>query len=238
MISDYTKFQAKLYPVLPFLLYQALNVRRKNPTPPAISEHLTLGGGKKKILILGESTAAGVGASSSEFTLASHIFNFLGTGYRVTNLGKNGLKVAETYSHFGDKISGIHGSVDGIFIFLGANDCFHLTHPRKFRNQLVHLISDLNSDFSPGWIYLADIPPVHLFPAFPSLLRTYLKTQRNFLQKEMEAICLENNRIILDQLRLDFNPDFFAADGIHPSDKGYLKIAEFALEGLKARDLL
>ncbi len=238
MISDYTVFQAKLYPLLPVLLYQAFNVRRKNPTPPAISEELTLGEGKKNILILGESTAAGVGASSVEFTLANNLYGFLGTDYRITNLGKNGLRVAQTYAHFGDKISGIKDSTDGIFIFLGANDCFKLTHPKKFRNQLDHLISTLNSDFSPSWIYLADIPPVHLFPAFPSILQSYLKTQRHFLQQEMKAICAENNRIIWDQLKLDFNPDFFAVDGVHPSDEGYQRIAAFTLEGLKARNLV
>ena len=238
MISDYTVFQAKLYPALPLLLLQALNVRRKNPTPPAFSEELTLGEGKKNILIVGESTVAGVGASSVEFTLASHLFTFLGSDYKLTNLGKNGLRVAQTYAHFGAKISGIKDSAEGILIFLGANDCFKLTHPKKFRNHLDHLISTLNSDFSPLWIYLADIPPVHLFPAFPSFLQSFLKTQRYFLQQELKAISEKNKRIIWDQLKLDFNRDFFAADGVHPSDEGYQRIAEFAFEGLKARNLV
>jgi lysophospholipase L1-like esterase len=54
----------------------------------------------------------------------------------------------------------------------------------------------------------------------------------------MKDICAENKRIIWDQLKLDFNPDFFAADGVHPSDEGYQRIAEFAFEGLKARNLV
>lgn len=238
MISDYIIFQAKLFPVLPILFYQAIKVRKDHPTPSAFSEQLAFGNGEKKILILGESTAAGVGATHSKFTLASQLSRRFGPDYEILNLGKNGLRTGQALTHFGDKILSQTNSFEGVFIFLGANDCFRLTHPHQFKKQLNLLISRLQSQLKPNWIYLADIPPVHLFPAFPALLRFYLKCQRSFLQREMIVQYTDNERIIFDPLELSFNQDFFAIDGIHPSDLGYQKIAEFAFEGLKARLLI
>ncbi|RIW15891.1 SGNH/GDSL hydrolase family protein [Algoriphagus lacus] len=238
MISDYTIFQAKLYPVLPFLFYQAGKVKMERPTPPAISEQLILGSGELKILVLGESTVAGVGASQPQFTLPGQLSKLMGHNYEITNLGKNGLRISQVFSHLGGEILDHKNGVKGIFIFLGANDCFHLTHPIRYRKHLNNVISKLLTQFTPDWIYLADIPPVHLFPAFPALLRNYLKTQRNFLRAEMIAFANENQNVVFDPLTGTFNPEFFSSDGIHPSDFGYEKIAEFAFNGLKNRFLI
>ncbi len=238
MISSYRVFQAKLYPVLPLLLYQALKVRKLNPLPPAVSEHLVLGNGQRKILILGESTAAGVGASNVEFSLAGYLCSHFGSSFQLTNLGKNGLKVAQVQAHFQKPLASVPTPIEGVFLFLGANDCFKLTHPREFRQGLERLITDLNSSFSPAWIYVADIPPVHHFPAFPVLLKSFLQSQRNFLRQEIQSICAADGRLVFDPLEFSFHPEFFASDGIHPSDKGYSQIASFAFSGLKARGLI
>jgi lysophospholipase L1-like esterase len=159
----------------------------------------------------------------------------LGHTYEVRNLGKTGLRVAQVLSSFGSEISVSTNPVEGILLFLGANDCFRLTHPKDFKSHLEALISELKSRYSPKWIYLADIPPVHLFPAFPPLLRTFLKSQRNFLQKEMIRLYSADNQLIFDPISLTLSPEFFSIDGVHPSDLGYEKIAEFAMEGLKKR---
>jgi lysophospholipase L1-like esterase len=238
MISSYSFFQAKLYPVLPFLLYQAMKVKRLNPLPPAMSEQLHLGKGEKKILVLGESTAAGVGASKVETSLGGRLYELLGSEYQLTNFGKNGLKAIQLKPQFGVQISSVESPLEGIFLFLGANDCFRLTQPKEFRTVLIQVIADLHSDFSPKWIYLADIPPVHHFPAFPVLLKSYLRAQRSFLRKEMQDICAADSRLVFDPLEFSFHPEFFATDGIHPSDKGYGQIASFAFSGLKTRGLV
>lgn len=128
--------------------------------------------------------------------------------------------------------------MNGIFLFLGANDCFRLTNPSYFYRSLKNLIRELESDFNPAWIYLADIPPIHLFPALPSLLQSYLKTQRVFLREEMKQIANENSKIIFDELILNLQPDFFSEDLVHPSDIGYQAIAEFAWDGLSKLEFL
>ena len=51
----------------------------------------------KKLLIFGESTAAGVGASKPEKTLAGQISLHFAQDYQVINLGKNGLQVKDFF---------------------------------------------------------------------------------------------------------------------------------------------
>lgn len=232
MISDYAKFQAKLYPVLPFLIFQAYQVKRNSPSLPSMTENLVLGNGNRKILILGESTAAGVGSSNPKSSLAGHLSFQLGGAFQVINFGKNGLLVNQALLKFGNSLNSFTGNFEGVFLFLGANDCFQLTHPKNYSADLKTLLQSIKTTFNPQWIYLSDIPPVQLFPAFPNLLRSYLKQQRGFLQNEMKLIALEFDLVLFDPITIDIESDFFSLDKIHPSDQGYQKIAEFAIEGL------
>lgn len=230
--SKYLQFQAKLYPVLPFLILQASKVRKSRPMPTPISENLIFGNGDRKILILGESTVAGVGASTPEFTLAGHLFRLLGKDFQIENYGKNGLLSAQVLFHLEEKIKTTSGKTEGVLLFLGANDCFRLTHPKQYRKDLEKLVAYLESTIYPDWIYLADIPPVQIFPAFPKVFRYYLDRQRAFLQKEMTSLAINHPNVIFHPIEIEMNPEFFATDGIHPSDIGYGRIADFAKEGL------
>jgi lysophospholipase L1-like esterase len=236
--ASYRLFQAKLYPVLPFLIYQAYKVKKQRPTPKAQSEFIKLGNGPQRLLILGESTAAGVGASSVESTLAGNIYRLFGETSTVTNLGKNGIRASQVLPFFAEKLKKEKTQTNGIFLFLGANDCFQLTNPSDYNFSLRNIIRTLESDFNPDWIYLADIPPVHLFPAFPALLQSYLKSQREFLREEMKQLAKGNPKIVFDELILNLLPDFFSEDLVHPSDIGYRAIAEFAFDGLRKQGFL
>ncbi|NVJ86033.1 MAG: SGNH/GDSL hydrolase family protein [Algoriphagus sp.] len=232
-MRSYRLFQAQLFPVLPYLIFQAKQVRKNNPLPPAKSNHLILGTNTKRILILGESTAAGVGASEPENTLAGNIYRMFDQNYQVINLGKNGLRVKELIPTFQEDLSGLIGDFEGIFLFIGANDCFRLTNPKDFRNKLEYLIKQLQQDLSPKWIYLADIPPVQLFPSFPTSLQFYLEKQRGFLTGEMQKLATSNPLLIYEKIQMSLDKEFFCSDGIHPSNLGYKAIAEFAIDGIK-----
>ena len=96
-----------------------------------------------------------------------------------------------------------------------------------------NLTEHISAESDPDWIYLADIPPVHLFPAFSLRMRSFLKEQRNFLQKEMADLAKENPKMVFEAISLDLSPEFFSEDLIHPSDLGYQKIAEFAVDGIR-----
>lgn len=231
--KPYLFFQAKLYPTLPYLSYKALQVKKKYPTPPAMSNELILGESDQKILIIGESTVAGVGAQDPTETLAYHIHSFFEGKYEVQNYGKNGIRAKELLPYFRKNLKSINGQVDGIFLYIGANDCFKLTSPTDYYKALKHVLEVLQEQFKANWIYLADIPPVEQFPAFPPILKSFLKEQRHFLKTQMEMLSRENEQVIHEQISMDFDPSFFSNDLVHPSGKGYLEIAKFSFSGLQ-----
>lgn len=238
MIEPYWLFKAKLFPRLPFLIAEAKQIRDSKPSLPPLSEKLILNGGEKRLLVFGESTAAGVGASRVETTLAGHFKKELWEDYSIYSLGKNGLRVKEAIDFFDQNYWNPSLDQSGITLFLGANDCFKLTSPEDYQRQLSALIDLFKKKLNPSWIYLADIPPVHLFPAFSKGMKRQLKIQRDFLQKEMVAISQREENILFEPISLDLNENFFSEDGIHPSDYGYQKIVEFAIKGLRDSQLI
>lgn len=229
----YWLFQLQLFPWLPFLVYQAKKVRKSSPKLPAQSELLTLGQGEKNVVLLGESTVAGVGASSASTTLAGNFSRIFGDSYHIETIGKKGLRVKEAFSLYLKHKNSESKKSEGVILFLGANDCFLLTSPQLFKIELESLIQQIQMATGAEWIYLAAIPPVHLFPAFSEQMRSFLYRQRNYLLHEMEAIAAQKSQVIFHQIPMDLQPEFFSADGVHPSDLGYQKIAELAIEKLK-----
>jgi lysophospholipase L1-like esterase len=232
-MAPYWLFQLQLFPWLPFLVYQAKKVRKSSPKLPAQSPLLTLGQGEKHVVLLGESTVAGVGASSASTTLAGNFSGIFGDSYQIETIGKKGLRVKEAFSLYLKHKNSESKKSEGVILFLGANDCFLLTSPRLFKIELESLIQQIQVATGAEWIYLAAIPPVHLFPAFSEQMRSFLYRQRNYLLHEMEAIASQKPQVIFHQIPMDLQPEFFSADGVHPSDLGYQKIAELAIEKMK-----
>ena len=228
-MAPYWLFQLQLFPWLPFLVYQAKKVRKSSPKLPSQSALLTLGQGEKHVVLLGESTVAGVGASSESTTLAGNFSRIFGESYQIETIGKKGLRVKEAFSLYLRHKKSRSKKSEGVILFLGANDCFLLTSPQVFKKELKSLIQQIRVDTNAEWIYLAAIPPVHLFPAFSEQMRSFLSKQRAYLQREMEDIASNEPMVIYHPIPMDLQPEFFSADGVHPSDLGYQKIAELAI---------
>jgi lysophospholipase L1-like esterase len=189
-----------------------------------------LGQGEKHVLLLGESTVAGVGASATAHTLAGNFARMLGESYQIETIGKKGLRVKDAFSLYQLQKKSRTTTSEGVILFLGANDCFLLTSPQEFKQELRSLIQQIQVETDANWIYLAAIPPVHLFPAFSEQMRAFLSKQRAYLQREMEDIAANDPKVIYHAIPMDLQPEFFSADGVHPSDLGYQKIAELAIE--------
>jgi lysophospholipase L1-like esterase len=189
-----------------------------------------LGQGEKHVLLLGESTVAGVGASAAAHTLAGNFSRMLGDSYQIETIGKKGLRVKDAFSLYQLQKKSRTTTSEGVILFLGANDCFLLTSPQEFKQELRSLMLQIQVETDANWIYLAAIPPVHLFPAFSEQMRSFLSKQRAYLQREMEDIAANDPKVIYHTIPMDLQPEFFSADGVHPSDLGYQKIAELAIE--------
>ena len=230
---SYLFFQTRNFPLLPYLIYEAKKIKKSVPKLPPQSEKVILKGEKNGILILGESTVAGVGATELKSTLVGNLHSLFKSEYTFYNFGKNGIRASEVLPEFKSDLATIQSGKEGIILYLGGNDCFNLTSPNSYHRSLQKLIESLQSQFNPNWIFLGDIAPVHLFPAFSPLMKSYLYQQREFLRKEMKQLAATHKKVIFQEINLDLGSEFFSADGIHPSNLGYRKIAEFTFREIK-----
>lgn len=224
-----------LIPIFPILYIIGKKLKNDIIKLPSRSEYLKIEAkeSKPKLLIIGESTAAGVGASGTETTFASRIFKHTGEKFSIINIGENGL-MAKNLRRLYEKSEGEKGnSFSKAIILIGANDCFKLTPPWKFKRELETFILFLIKEKKVEKITIPLIPPVQEFPLIPPIMRFFLGWHRNILSAELESLEKTNFQISFDNHKTKTFAAFYSEDGIHPSDYGYDLIALAMAETIK-----
>lgn len=232
---------ALVLPFVPFLYLQARYVRRAvGRLPDAAGEPDGKYGERAdeiKLLAVGESTVAGVGARNHNEALtgqfARHLSAATGKAVRWRAVGESGITVRETVrklvAHLPDE------PFDVILIALGGNDVFRLSSPRRWRREMTKLIEILTAKYPNAEILLANVPMVRDFRAMPNPLRfvlSRLAKLQHFNSREFVAP-LANVRYFDCVKRVD---DDFFSDGIHPSARGYDLWARDLVEFMKLTD--
>ena len=122
------------------------------------------------LLVIGESTVAGVGAKNHAEGLTGRFANYLsketGKTVRWNALGVSGITVHRAINEIVPKIPA--GKFDAILIGLGGNDVFGLSSPKKWRNGLAKLLDILRQKYPNATIYAANVPMVRDFIALPN----------------------------------------------------------------------
>lgn len=216
-----------LLPILPVLYDQGKKVRNKISKLTAHSNFLVFKSDieESSILILGESTVAGVGASSPSHTISHHIFNQLKKKHSVYNLGKNGLRAENLKRLLLHGKPDIPNKINTAVLMVGANDCFKFTPPGKFNKHILEFVLFIGKVKGVGEIILFPIPPVHQFPSIPKIIQFFLGWHRRILTKELRTLEKIIPEMKFENIEENYPPEYFAEDGIHPSDLGYKLLA-------------
>ncbi|WP_372966467.1 SGNH/GDSL hydrolase family protein [Marinobacter sp.] len=224
--------------LFPILLYQGKRARRNTPRLPEAQGNPGGQYGEEKptlrILILGESTAAGVGVSTHDQGLASQLALQLHerTGQPIAwyTFGVNGIRLGNLNKELANADL---PEADVVLLSMGVNDTTGFTGRAKFRQQL-HELRALLAPRYPNSIGLLSVPPMHLFTALPAPLRNIM----GWRAKQLDRLF----RQLADELPEDFrywsyptmtDVEMLAKDGYHPSDKGYRAIAEALADKLE-----
>lgn len=223
-------------PFLPALYFQGQKVRRKVPRLPEAEDWSgSTGSGKElNLLLIGESTIAGVGVSTHREGFAGYFSVALSTltGRKVnwTVVAKSGATARSTSRKM--STLSLHENTDLVLIGLGGNDSFALTPPWVWINHLRNLLGMLRTKKANVPVVFTSIPPVGEFPAFTKLMQRIFGRQSTLLN---EALAAEIRRhkgvyyqegviVISDWLHnvpeLASAQDFFS-DGVHPSPRAY-----------------
>lgn len=224
-----------LLPFLPFFYFKGKKLREKIIKFEPRSEYLELGKDKnvKNILIIGESTAAGVGASAEENTFAAQVYRQSNKAFNIYNLGRNGLiaeKLKRLLAHGKQEIP---EKFEFAIILIGANDCFKFTPPARFKNQLMGFIQLLQNEKSIQKIIIPSIAPVQHFPSIPGIMRFFLGMHRSILTRELKSLQKKIPNLDFNNFKFEMSSELLASDGIHPSDKGYELMAKETINSIQ-----
>jgi lysophospholipase L1-like esterase len=231
--------RALLAAARPLLKSSSKRIISEMPRLSTVSEWLHLKGtsSKDSILVIGESTAAGVGASSEEFTFSAQLYGLMDQKYSITNIGKKGLKAAQMREEL-EAAKDKNISFPLAIILIGANDCFQFSPPRDFAEAVSGFVLDLKNKFQTKHIVFQTIPPVHRFPAIPLYGKILLGLHRYLLNLELKKLQQNSSFHQLIGSKNKYAKAFFAADGIHPSDLGYKTMAKVTDAFLRKTGLL
>jgi len=173
-------------------------------------------------LVMGDSTAVGVGASSLERTYHYQVAKKIadkGNFVKVTNIAESGATVADVVAQQLPKIAEIKAKV--ISISIGGNDATHMTSHVSFEKNMKIIIAAFNESGAQTVLF-GSTPNMFAIPALPRWF-SHLAGVRSMAQNEATKQLLPENIAYIDifnKARLQGLPDY-ANDWFHPNDKGY-----------------
>ena len=211
--------------ISPLLLIEGLYIRKivlRLPEPEGVRTG-QLGnalGPELRVLVLGDSAAAGVGVSSLQQSLTGQIAEHLATTFNLTwkLIARSGATTSSTLSHL-KKIDA--ESFDVVVISLGVNDVTSILSCRTWLNQQAELFDVLTNKFNAKSVFATALPPIHRFPLLPQPLRWFLGQKAFTFDNALQ--CLLRNRpgcwhvpIVVPSAE-----NHMAADGFHPGPAMY-----------------
>ena len=222
----------------PVLLYQGNRTRKVTPRLPEAqgsrSGQYGDRGPEFRILVIGESTAAGVGVARHEQGLASQIALQIHTrsGQTVSwcTFGVNGIRLGQLNTTLANVEL---PQADAVVLSMGVNDTTGFTPRRQFRQQLMALREEVRPRH-PAPLYLLSVPPMHLFTALPSPLRHIMGWRARQLNRVYEELAKQapgDFRYLSYPALTDTS--LLASDGYHPGESGYRAIAEALAERIR-----
>ena len=207
----------------PVLLLQGATVRARALKLPEASgpREGTIGTGPAlSVLILGDSSAAGVGVSHQDQALAGQLSQQLSQGFSLNwrLIAKTGATTASTLKH----LEGLAPSpVDIVVTALGVNDVTHAVPFGVWQRRQHALHARIEQLFAPRLVYMSGVPPLGLFPILPHPLRWTLGRQAARFDQALATSLGARKRWHHMPFDVPLDPAQMAADGFHPGPEIY-----------------
>ena len=223
----YLATAAVILPVSPLLFLQGQYTRRKIGLLPEAAGNKTgvVGEGDDgaRLFVIGESTVAGLGASSHDKALAGTFARCLSARIerpvRWTVVGRNGVTAKRTIDELLPQMP--DEQFDYILVGLGGNDVMKLSSPRKWRRDMTRLLGLLKEKNPDATIFITNCPMIKYSPALPHPIKFLLWELSKLHDKNIKEFTADLDRVFYYHQPAEFTVDGFFADGIHPSEQGY-----------------
>lgn len=173
---------------------------------------------------LGDSTGAGVGARDGGYVarLFTRILE-LRPGSKLSNLCVSGATTADLVR--GQLDRGVSLNPDLVTVGIGINDIGHGLTLEQFSQNYEEIISTLKQKTN-ARIVVTNIPDISTAPRIPGPMRNEYQQQIVQFSERLQEIANRHGVTVFDihtvtKAELPSHPEYFSADGFHPSDQGY-----------------
>lgn len=182
-----------------------------------------------RVLIIGDSSAAGVGVATQSKALAGQFVAPLAEFYTVQwhLQARCGATTASTI----DMLSEVPtGTYDVVLVALGVNDVKNGVSLRRYVRRTARLYDQLVADFNVRLIAASGMPPVQDFPLLPDPLRWALHSRAQVFDAAHRDLI--NARPACRHLKgpARLAPELMATDGFHPGPAIYREWGQLAAD--------
>ncbi len=217
-----------LITLAPILVWQGRAVRKRILRLPEATGERSGCQGKGpslRVLLMGDSSAAGVGVSLQDSALAGQLAEKLSGQYQIRwqLLAQSGITSAQLLSQLQDTAAQAY---DCAVLAIGVNDVTARTADALWLSQLESLRETLSTKFKVQHVFISAIPPMQHFTALPWPLSHYLGRRAQRLNRLTAELAEQSSGLTFMPIDLGVDPQMLAADGFHPSAGAYTLWAE------------
>ncbi|OOS05326.1 Lysophospholipase L1 [Moraxella cuniculi DSM 21768] len=231
------KFNTLDWLLAPIYLYQATKVKQNAISLPEPcgdrSGCRQLGGdcGTFRLMIVGDSAAAGVGSTHQDTAASGRIIHHVSAHLYDTCTHLDWQLHATTGHTSGQILARLYTlptqAIDTVVISVGVNDVVKRTSDTIWQHNIRAMIAVLVRKFAAKQVIFLSLPPMSLMPSLPAPLCHLLARQARRLDRLLQAVCKHDDTGVALYLSDEFakhrlDPKaMFANDGFHPSVKTY-----------------
>ena len=197
----------------PIVLPQSIALRRRTPVLDDPPGPRSGGGGVRHVLVVGDSTAVGMGVATLAEALPARLAERLGARWTVA--GRSGWTAPEVLRDYGTDAA---AGAEVLVLLVGWNDALQLRSPRAFGRALDALLAGARADR----VVVVAPPAFGGYPVLPQPLRAALGAVIAGLTRRAARVAAARGAEFVP----GFDGTHVARDGFHPDVAGYDAMAE------------
>jgi lysophospholipase L1-like esterase len=225
----------------PLLIVQAVMTRRRAPVLPeaAGDRRGVFGRGPVlRVLIVGDSSGAGVGVDTQDIALAGHLTRTLAEAASAEVhwhlVAKSGITSAQALELVRQEKP---GPADVAVVVLGVNDVIDQVPSHRAVQHREALADWLLAHTGVKHVAFAPLPPVHQFPLLPQPLRWIMGSDARRHDQAMARWAATRRDVAHVPIDLRLDASCMASDGFHPGEPVYRACGEALARHIATRRL-
>ena len=211
--------------LLPLLAAQGVWTRRRVPRLPEAAGQRSGSVGKGarvRLLIVGDSSAAGVGVEQQSQAFAGYLTRRLAERSQMQVhwrlVARSGITTAQAVEMLRREAP---PPVDVAVVVLGVNDVIEQVPTHRVDAARAVLVDWLHGPGGARHVAFAPLPPVHQFPALPQPLRFVAGREARRHDRALARWAAGRIGVAHVPVAIELRPSMMASDGFHPGEPVY-----------------